>query len=773
MKINKIEETSTIMDATPSPRIYGLFGNLSIEPWRCVAELVDNALDDFKANSHPKGIVNVYCKDGSLYIADNGSGMSHDALENAIKAGYSSKKKHNELGLFGVGFNIACARLGRQATVWTKRDSDKYWLQVEINVNKLIKKNTFKIQPYLVEVKDFAEQNGTIVAVKLARNHLANFERPAFMEVLSKNLGKTYSYLLRKNVPGLSGDVAGNPRPITIYVESKPVVPMLPCIWDENRQTTYRGSIVRAVETFKRDLPDVSVCNECGKWHSSIIGTKCEKCGSTNIQTSSRSVWGWIGIQRYMDKLHFGINFLRNGRNILFQDQKIFSFSDPTTGETFKDYPVEWPADQGRIVGEVHCDHVSVDFIKREFDVEDPYWKGVLEIVRGDSSLQPRRQRGTAPNNSPLAKIFNAFRINEPGIKYLIPGNGHRAIHEATKNWGLKFQEGDPNYFFDVEWFKAAESHDRIASGGTTGNSPIPSPTLPVSPTTPIPTTSPTPSGGGPSTQPKPTIKQKMSLWKSGGVKRNDLSKIVTPHSIAKSYSIECWETFSVITDDNDNELSVLAVPTRGNEIIAFAYKNAEIFQKYGRSTTDLLLMEISNHIKTLSDSSVPVTLILSEILGEFPDEEHSEKVLRGRISEIQTRLRLKFSIVTASYSSEAWNSLSEDEQEIAEYNSVGDPSVVWSKAIKAGSYGMYLSLGGMKELVENIPDKVFDGKLFKQHYASSHANTARQRSQGYVAKALNDLNTIFKLNSNLSGYEIRLTEHSLDFLNESIVSDD
>jgi hypothetical protein len=785
VKITKIRETSTKMDATPSPRIYGLFENLSMEPWRCVAELVDNAFDDFRANSHPNGIVYVYCKDGFLYIRDNGSGMSHDVLENAIKAGYSSKEKHNELGLFGVGFNIACARLGRQATVWTKRKTDKLWLQVVIDVNNLIKNNTFKIQPSFVELEDIEEKNGTIVAVKLARHHLSNFERPAYMDVLSKELGRTYSYLLRKSVPGLSGNVAGNPRPITINVGGKTVGPMLPCIWNENRQTTYKGAIVNAVEKFRKDLPDVSVCNECGKWHSTIIQKKCEKCGSTNIQTSSRLVWGWIGIQRSMDKLNFGINFLRNGRNILFQDQNIFSFFDPTTGETFKDYPVEWPADQGRIVGEVHCDHVSVDFIKREFDVQDPYWSGVLEIVRGDSSLQPRRQRGTAPNNSPLAKIFNAFRINEPGEKYLIPGNGKRAIHEATKNWVQKFHEGDPTYYTDDEWYKATVNHDRIASGGITGSSgtvsssPSVSPTTPISPVSPEPTTPSQTSVGGTSTgstssiKAKPTIKQKMVRWKSAGVKRNDLSKIVTPPSIGKSFSIECWETFSVVTDDNGKEVSVLAVPTKGNELVAFAYKNAEIFQIYGRNTTDFLLMELSNHIKTLSGSAVPVTLILSEILKEFPDEEHSEKVLRSGMSEMQERLRSKYSFVTSEHSEEVWNALSKDEKEIAENNAVGDSSVVWSKAIIAGSYGKYLGFGGMKEIVKKMPGKVFDGKLFKQHYASIHANTARQRAQGYIVKALDDLNKIFKLNNNLSSYEIRIAENSLNFINESIAIDE
>ena len=52
---------------------------------------------------------------------NNGRGMSLDYLEMAVKAGWTSQEKFGSLGLYGVGFNIATARLGGVTTIWTTR----------------------------------------------------------------------------------------------------------------------------------------------------------------------------------------------------------------------------------------------------------------------------------------------------------------------------------------------------------------------------------------------------------------------------------------------------------------------------------------------------------------------------------------------------------------------------------------------------------------------------------------------------------------------------
>ena len=239
VKSTIIRPTGLTMDVTPTPAILGLMENLQIEPWRCVAELVDNSLDDFQSNHSAQGVVDVDVLDKSLTVTDNGGGMSFDQLRDALRAGYSSKTKNSELGLFGIGFNLATAKLGRKATVITKKSNDKTWLQVEIDLNKLTKQNDFRLQPQQVSI-DGGPDHGTIVSVDLSREHLKQFERNSYLNQIRNSLGRTYSYILRNSVQGLTGLASGNPRSVIVNVAGSAVEPFLPCIWDENRTVVYR-----------------------------------------------------------------------------------------------------------------------------------------------------------------------------------------------------------------------------------------------------------------------------------------------------------------------------------------------------------------------------------------------------------------------------------------------------------------------------------------------------------------------------------------------------
>ena len=48
-----------------------------------------------------------------LRSRDNGPGMTLERMVDAARAGYSHNSPVDNLGLFGMGFNIATARLGR------------------------------------------------------------------------------------------------------------------------------------------------------------------------------------------------------------------------------------------------------------------------------------------------------------------------------------------------------------------------------------------------------------------------------------------------------------------------------------------------------------------------------------------------------------------------------------------------------------------------------------------------------------------------------------
>src|SRR6266704_1031316 len=99
----------------------------------------------------------------------------------------------------------------------------------------------------------------------------------------------------------------------------------------------------------------------CGHWHRHYDVANCVECGSEHLELRPRRIHGWLGVQRYLDESDYGIDFLRHGREIRSADKSLFTWSNPATGETLDEYPIEIPANQGRLVGEIHIDHVPVN----------------------------------------------------------------------------------------------------------------------------------------------------------------------------------------------------------------------------------------------------------------------------------------------------------------------------------------------------------------------------------------------------------------------------
>lgn len=136
------------LDITPTPRILRTLGEIPFQTWQCIAELVDNSIDAFLSNTgledREQRITvtwssdSVGAADRTLEVSDNAAGMSIDQLQNAVRAGYTSNDPIGNLGLFGMGFNIATARLGEETTILSTRSGDADWVGVKIDFQKLI-----------------------------------------------------------------------------------------------------------------------------------------------------------------------------------------------------------------------------------------------------------------------------------------------------------------------------------------------------------------------------------------------------------------------------------------------------------------------------------------------------------------------------------------------------------------------------------------------------------------------------------------------------------
>jgi hypothetical protein len=502
-------------DLTPHPRILPMLGEINLEQWRCVAELVDNSIDGFleasrsgSALNSPEVVINTPSSDTSpsaqVSIRDNGPGMNADTLENAVRAGWTSHDPINNLGLFGMGFNIATARLGSRTTIWTTMAGETEWVGMLIDFDALANRRAF-VTPAQFRPKVDPLISGTEIVISgLKPEQREWFAKGYNRSNLRKKLGQVYSAML---VDG------GQPIAFQMEVDGIRVKPRLHCIWGEpgttprSVQTAQHGN-VDAFQAINVSLGQRPFCNRCWNWMA-VGQSECPQCERDGkVVNRERKITGWIGIQRYLDTQDFGIDILRNGRKIETGNKELFQWTDPTTGAVEKEYPIDDPRGRGRIVGEVHLDHCRVPYTKDRFVREDVAWSEMVQVVRGNSPLQPQKAAslGMGGNTSPLYRLFQVFRRSSPHnrnvggwTKILAIPDNDRAVEMAKR-----FDAGEADYLTDDKWWELAEAADTAVLTGMGG--PAPGSGIIAPAPTGVSSASPAPSAGGGSNPMGPSI---------------------------------------------------------------------------------------------------------------------------------------------------------------------------------------------------------------------------------------------------------------------------
>jgi hypothetical protein len=129
-----VTEPAQSIDLRPHPRVLSVLGDIPFAPWQCIAELLDNCFDEFLRHpgegERPRVSItlpgrNSHPTEAEVWITDNRPGLTLDQLQNALRAGWTSNDRHGHLGLFGMGFNIATARMGNITRVRTARAEDR------------------------------------------------------------------------------------------------------------------------------------------------------------------------------------------------------------------------------------------------------------------------------------------------------------------------------------------------------------------------------------------------------------------------------------------------------------------------------------------------------------------------------------------------------------------------------------------------------------------------------------------------------------------------
>ncbi|MGU3471899.1 ATP-binding protein [Paenibacillus sp. D51F] len=461
---------SNFFDFTPDPKVLIALTHTPMMPLDALCELVDNAIDSFTmakliglkidnpliSIELPK-LAELNKNMGRIRIRDNGPGLTADMAEKAIKAGFSGNNPYDSLGLFGMGFNISTGKLGRVTRLLTARKDEPSAIDVVINLDHINQTKSYQL-PFKLIDKPKELQNGTVIEIDQwwpegnANSHFVKRLVQYGTTTVRLELGRRYASILRR-------------REIRMLINGEPCEPFEHCVWDSSRYVDRKGrGQIPARFDFDQAIGTQRRCGSC----TALIQTdnmECPSCGSSNIRSIEERIKGWVGIQRFDSNTDFGIDLIRNGRAIRIAEKTAFFEFVDEFKKTFKDYPIDGPA--GRIVGEVHLNHVPVDFLKQDFQRSSPEWQRAMSFLRGDSSLQPT-QPNADKNESYIFKLYQGYRrVRTPGKTDMYMGyfdkesnKPERISRGIEKEFYDKFLQKLPGYYDDAEWWKKVEEAD-------------------------------------------------------------------------------------------------------------------------------------------------------------------------------------------------------------------------------------------------------------------------------------------------------------------------
>ncbi len=767
-----------------------MLGEIEFDEWQCIAELVDNAFDDFteihkSGQSWPGGYkvsVTLPGKVASLsgaeiVVQDTGRGMTYETLAKAVKAGWSSNDRFDKLGLFGMGFNVSTARLGRCTRVLTTRSGDPEWIGVEIDLDML---GADYEAPDITESKDDPSDHGTkIIVTRLNPNRADWLRRNA--AGLRTQLGRTYGWLLDN-------------KPYELWVQGAKVMPRRTCRWGDDRYITYgSGSNAERIPAYIKideHLLPADACEICGNWQEQ--GKEiCDQCSASELVERERRLHGWLGVQRHLDKRDFGIDFLRNGRKILQFDKQLFNWRNPDNPSAAVDveYPVELANQGGRLIGEIHLDYVPVHYDKTAFEYSDKAWRGAVQFLRGVGPLQPEKAKaaGYPENSSPLGRLFKGYRRNTAGRRCLVPGDGSGPLHEETRQWAARFWAGDPEYQTDQKWWEQVQSHEERAAAAKQIEGGIPAvetaddlavlAALGVNTDRSIP---PTNTKASQSESPiqqvsalaEETVQERLTRYKASGTILRELSReFYTPQT--GGLKVETRTVPEPVLDESGATTPVWLAQGPGGTATAIINLTHDAFKKQGAELTDLLLVEITAALRVKADIDLSHSEIASRLRATcLPDSTIDPTVIRAQASELFADVRRRASAAIVDNPERAVSYLDSDEQTVTTNALVAEGGDNLTATLANGDFVRYAPPLFIVKLVENWPEAFMDGQVFIGPYQSLPSPSSKRLSLARVVGYLNDIATLLSFETTPNSTQLRRTRLSLQLLQDELTPD-
>ncbi len=766
------------INLTPDPRILRMLGQIELKGWQCIAELVDNSIDAMlnSSNENKENEINVIiptkaeiAKEVPLCIRDSGIGMNPEELENCLKAGYTSQNSDN-LGLFGMGFNIATARLGDVVEVWTATKDMHNEIGVRIDLMEMQKSRNFE-RELLTRKKSF-KISGT--SIEISKFH-PRAEKLLNRTHIQKELNRIYSKKLL------------NDYKISIKTNDIALKPFEFCVWSEDRFVEYEGEKIQAVQHFSHEFDDRHYCSRCFIWideyeHNLATESVCPNCSQSDMMQSRKiNISGWVGIQRFNDLENYGINIIRNGRIIKKLDKSLFTWQDRNNvnnGEPIKDYPIDTIAQGGRIVGEIIADFITPTYTKDSFEETDRHWLDCVEIIRGKGPMQPKigEKLNFPKNQSPLAKLFYGYRkAHPPGLRNLIPGNKTgQGLYTEAKRWADLFYAGDPEYQTDEKWYEAVLNaefpEDDDDSSDPTGDSP------------PTPNASSSNYKTGGHNLDSPNLKDKeiySELFPGKKTHFLDQEYDLRPLLNEMPYNLSIYNYWP--TDERKSPIIFEA--KQASKFNVYVNNNHPLFKDFADGWDDLILMEIATRYyeKTNSLEIWPVSRIYYELKRKYLGEKMlSVQALvaeaKALITDLQNFLVNEYGDtdleIVPCLTTEQVKTLKQNYLQV-EMKSISNVD----NFISTTEFLKFMDFAYIIDFAKAYPELIYDGKLFSVPYSSLDEEEIKNRQLEQYNGYFNDVKWFIYDLSNFTDLLIKQNKNlivrnrfSLEFLNGKIV---
>jgi hypothetical protein len=739
-------------DITPDPRVLQMLGEIDLPQWRCIAELVDNSVDGFlnteRAGApieNPEVVIAVPMRDtpaARITVRDNGPGMSGDTLERAVKAGWTGNSPLANLGLFGMGFNIATARLGLVTEVWTSRAGEPVEVGIRIDFDELKAQRTFKVPRHTRPKADHTAHGTEIVISKLKPDQRQWFARTSNVTAMRKHLAKAYSALLSPE---------SGPAIFRLELNGTRIQARRHCFWSQDRSVETPNGTIYAVERFNVTLPTRRYCTTCmATLPEESVGCPTGSA-SCNVVAITRRVRGWVGIQRYLHDTDYGLDLIRNGRKIELANKDLFLWREGDNTQI--EYPIDDPRKRGRFVGEIHIDHCRVSYTKDRFERDDPAWEEMVRVVRGEGPLLPQKAKslGYGANNSPLYKLFQAFRRSSPQGKnglwsrILVVKDNDRAIEMAAK-----FQENDPEYLDDEKWWQLVEEQDNAVLGGPAPAPGGPAPAPPDIPPGFIDGPAPMPApAGGPAGEPQPAESPSVAP-------RRQIFELTRKY-VHPTYRVE-YDVQGFVVAPNDPDLGcghpwTLKLTDVATRTYAFLVDiTHDLYRSATMTPLDALLTELSYRtVEFLRDTAPDATF--ASILADFRREYCVDTRLdAGEIiveaSNVLAQIAQSVPVNVDNGAGEVlYRELTESEKAYIGRKMVARGVTAPREPITSGAFLAYAEPQTIRGFFSRHPELFLDGKYWDDAYAALDYGAAdvteearalvKARYDGYLADAV------------------------------------